>query len=287
MLPGVFYRENIYDNELYYGEIMKKNDLILIGGILLIAFFSFVIIYFSGRSTGSSIKISVDGKSYGTYSLDEDNEIEIKTEYGNNVVTIKDGVAYMSDADCPDKYCMRQGKINHMKENIVCLPHKVIVEVTQSSNEDSQVDIVFKIGEKKMSKRVAKCGLLIALAMVFSYVEVLIPFNFGIPGIKLGLANLIVVVGFYSMKTTDVIAVSLVRIFLSGLLFGNLMSILYSLSGGILSIIVMLLLKRLHKFSIVGVSIAGGVFHNIGQIIVAMLILENFAVAVYLPPLFL
>ena len=136
-----------------------------------------------------------------------------------------------------------------------------------------------------MSKRVAKCGLLIALAMVFSYVEVLIPFNFGIPGIKLGLANLIVVVGFYSMKTTDVIAVSLVRIFLSGLLFGNLMSILYSLSGGILSIIVMLLLKRLHKFSIVGVSIAGGVFHNIGQIIVAMLMLENFAVAVYLPPL--
>lgn len=136
-----------------------------------------------------------------------------------------------------------------------------------------------------MSKRVAKCGLLIALAMVFSYVEVLIPFNFGIPGIKLGLANLIVVVGFYSMKTTDVIAVSLVRIFLSGLLFGNLMSILYSLSGGILSIIVMLLLKRLHKFSIVGVSMAGGVFHNIGQIIVAMLILENFAVAVYLPPL--
>ena len=112
-----------------------------------------------------------------------------------------------------------------------------------------------------MSKRVAKCGLLIALAMVFSYVEVLIPFNFGIPGIKLGLANLIVVVGFYSMKTTDVIAVSLVRIFLSGLLFGNLMSILYSLSGGILSIIVMLLLKRLHRFSIVGVSIAGGVFH--------------------------
>ena len=102
-----------------------------------------------------------------------------------------------------------------------------------------------------MSKRVAKCGLLIALAMVFSYVEVLIPFNFGIPGIKLGLANLIVVVGFYSMKTTDVIAVSLVRIFLSGLLFGNLMSILYSLSGGILSIIVMLLLKRLHRFSIV------------------------------------
>lgn len=136
-----------------------------------------------------------------------------------------------------------------------------------------------------MSKRVAKCGLLIALAMVFSYVEVLIPFNFGIPGIKLGLANLIVVVGFYSMKTTDVIAVSLVRIFLSGLLFGNLMSILYSLSGGILSIIVMLLLKRLHRFSIVGVSIAGGVFHNIGQIIVAMFILENFAVAVYLPPL--
>ena len=121
--------------------------------------------------------------------------------------------------------------------------------------------------------------------MIFSYIEAIIPINFGIPGIKLGLANLIVVVGFYSMKTTDVIAVSLVRIFLSGLLFGNLMSILYSLSGGILSIIVMLLLKRLHKFSIVGVSIAGGVFHNIGQIIVAMLILENFAVAVYLPPL--
>lgn len=136
-----------------------------------------------------------------------------------------------------------------------------------------------------MSKKVAACGVLVALAMIFSYIEVLIPFNFGIPGMKLGLANLVIVIGFYFLKPQEVLLISMVRIFLMGLLFGNGMSIIYSLAGGLLSFLVMLLLKKTEKFSIIGISIVGGVFHNVGQLIAAAAVLENVAVFYYFPAL--
>lgn len=126
-----------------------------------------------------------------------------------------------------------------------------------------------------MAKHAAKIGVFVALAMVFAYIEVLIPFNFGIPGVKLGIANIVVVTGLYIMKERDVWIISMTRILLMGMLFGNGVSMIYSLSGGILSLAVMGLLKKTDKFSVIGVSISGGVFHNVGQILAVALVMES------------
>lgn len=134
-----------------------------------------------------------------------------------------------------------------------------------------------------MSKKVARMGIFVALAMIFSYIEVLIPFDFGIPGVKLGIANLVIVVGLYQFSVKEVFMISLVRILLMGLLFGNAMTLIFSLAGGIISFLVMLCCKKFSSFSIVGVSVLGGIFHNIGQLAVAMAVLMNFKVAFYLP----
>ena len=134
-----------------------------------------------------------------------------------------------------------------------------------------------------ISRRVSSGAMLVALAMIFSYVESLIPINLGVPGIKLGVANLVTVTGLYILA--PMLLVVILRVLLVGFMFGNGMSILYSLAGGILSFLVMLLLKRIKGFSMIGISIAGGVSHNIGQIVVAMCVLENTKLIYYLPVL--
>lgn len=133
-----------------------------------------------------------------------------------------------------------------------------------------------------MAKKVAYCGMLCALAMIFSYVEALIPINFGIPGIKLGLANLVVLFGLYRMAPQEILAVQIARILLLGFMFGNGASIIYSLAGGLLSFAVMLLLIRTKLFTPIGVSAAGGAAHNIGQIILAMVVLRSGGLLYYL-----
>lgn len=136
-----------------------------------------------------------------------------------------------------------------------------------------------------MAKKVAYSAMLVALAMIFSYVEALIPFSFGIPGIKLGLANLVVVIGLFFLKPGQVFGILITRIVLLAFLFGNMASLLYSLAGGILSFCVMLLLKKCKGFSITGISMAGGVSHNVGQLVVAACVVENIHVFYYMPAL--
>lgn len=141
-----------------------------------------------------------------------------------------------------------------------------------------------------MNRRIAKnkvayFGVFTALALIFSYVETLIPIHFGVPGIKLGLANLLIVIMLYKTSVRDALLLSVVRIVLSGFLFGNMFSILYSLAGGLLSLTMMAFLRKRDSFSVIGVSIAGGVFHNIGQLIIAGVVVENFKVSYYLPVL--
>lgn len=138
---------------------------------------------------------------------------------------------------------------------------------------------------KNKRGRVAVFGVFTALALIFSYVELLIPINFGIPGAKLGLANLVIIIVLYKTDWKEALLLSVVRIVLAGFLFGNLFGILYSLAGGILSLAVMAFLKRSGAFSIIGVSMAGGVSHNVGQLIMAMLVVETYAVGYYLPVL--
>ena len=136
-----------------------------------------------------------------------------------------------------------------------------------------------------MKKKVAYFGVFTALALIFSYIESLIPINFGIPGAKLGLANLMVVIVLYKMGAKEAYMLSMVRIVLSGFLFGNLFGIIYSLAGGILSLSIMTLLKKTDKFSIIGISMAGAVCHNIGQLIIAGIVVESTNVIYYMPAL--
>ena len=133
-------------------------------------------------------------------------------------------------------------------------------------------------------KNVAWYGVMIALAFIFSYVETLIPFEMiGIPGVKLGLANLVVVVALYTMRTRDAFVISIVRILLVGFTFGNPYSAIYGLAGGLLSFALMALLKKIDIFGTFGVSMVGGICHNAGQLIVAMLVVENVNLMYYMP----
>ena len=135
-------------------------------------------------------------------------------------------------------------------------------------------------------KQIAEYGLLIALAMVLSYVEVLIPFSVAVPGVKLGLANIVVVFALYRLGKPEAFVISMLRVLLMTFMFGNAFALMYSLSGAILSFVVMLLLLKTGRFSPVGVGIGGGVSHNIGQILCAMVLLETKQIVYYLPVLF-
>lgn len=128
-------------------------------------------------------------------------------------------------------------------------------------------------------------GLLTALAMIFSYIEAILPISLGIPGVKLGIANLVIVFALYRLKPSEAFLINMVRIILINFMFGNLSMMIYSLSGGILSFVVMVLLKKSGWCSIYGVSVAGGVFHNVGQLITAMLALETASLIYYGPVL--
>lgn len=139
--------------------------------------------------------------------------------------------------------------------------------------------------EKWSARRVALCGMMVALAFILSYVEHLIPFNFGIPGIKLGLANLVVVLALYTLNLRDAFIIAVIRIILTGLTFGGLFSMLYSLAGGLLSFILMAFLSRKNLLGTIGVSICGGIAHNVGQLLVAMCVLETGNVWYYFPVL--
>ena len=133
------------------------------------------------------------------------------------------------------------------------------------------------------NKRIAFLGLFVALAFVLSYIEYMLPLNIGIPGAKVGFANLVVMVALYTVGEKNAIALSLIRVVLVGLTFGNISMMMYSLAGAALSLFAMLIAKKIGKLSVTGVSVLGGVFHNIGQIIVAMLVLETESLIYYLP----
>lgn len=134
-------------------------------------------------------------------------------------------------------------------------------------------------------KNVATLGLCVALAMIMSYIESLFPLNFAVPGIKMGLANIVIIFLLYRIGFGAACVVSIIRVFLVSLLFGNVMMMAYSIAGAALSLGLMFLLKRSGKFSVIGVSIAGGVAHNAGQIIMAIILLGAKQIAYYLPVL--
>lgn len=134
-------------------------------------------------------------------------------------------------------------------------------------------------------RKVAYMGLFVALALICSYVEALIPIPIGIPGIKLGLANLVTVLALYRLGTREALCISVLRILLSGFLFGNAFSILYSLAGGLVSFAAMWICKQTELLHVISVSITGGLAHNTAQLFVAAIIVSNFQILYYIPVL--
>ncbi|HJA94399.1 MAG TPA: Gx transporter family protein [Candidatus Eisenbergiella merdipullorum] len=133
--------------------------------------------------------------------------------------------------------------------------------------------------------RTARLGLLLAFALILGYVETLIPFPLGIPGMKLGLPNLAVLLTLYLYGSRQALAVNAARVLLSAFLFGNFFSLLYSLAGALFSFLVMALLKKNPAFSVTGISCAGGIAHNAAQLLVAVLVTETVRILYYIPPL--
>lgn len=139
--------------------------------------------------------------------------------------------------------------------------------------------------ERSAAWRAALCGMFTALAFLFGYVETLIPISLGVPGVKLGLANLVTVVSLYLLGAGAAGGIALVRVILTAFTFGNLSMMFYSLAGAALSLLCMILLKKSGKFGAVGVSLAGGVAHNVGQLLVACAVVESASLLAYLPVL--
>lgn len=136
-----------------------------------------------------------------------------------------------------------------------------------------------------MTKKTAYLGLLCAAAMILGYIESLFPVLAGVPGMKIGLPNLAIVMVMYLYSWKEAAMVSIVRILVIGFLFGNAFSIAFSLAGGMLSLLCMELARRFGKFGCAGVSMVGGVMHNAGQIVIAILIVENVKIGYYFPVL--
>ena len=137
------------------------------------------------------------------------------------------------------------------------------------------------------TRKIAQYGMMVALALIMSYIEAQIPAFVAVPGMQLGLTNIVVVAALYLLGAKSAMFINIVRIILVSLLFGNTMSLAFSLVGGMLSTIIMIVLKKSNKFSTVGVSAAGGITHNIGQILVAVFLLHTSAIAWYLPILWI
>lgn len=119
---------------------MKKKDKILVGGILLCALCMWLC--FSRNNTGNIVHITLDGEKIGSYSLAEEKEIPVESVYGYNIVCIKNGQVFMKEANCPDQYCVNTGKVDSINQTIVCLPHKLIVEVEESKKGENQIDAI-------------------------------------------------------------------------------------------------------------------------------------------------
>lgn len=140
---------------------------------------------------------------------------------------------------------------------------------------------------KNNVKRLTSLALMVTLALILSYIESRIPAFVAIPGVKVGLANIVVVFALYKLGMKEAITISIIRVFLISILFGNPVSMVYSLAGAVLSLTVMFILKRFTPLKEIAVSVSGGIMHNVGQIAVASVILETNVVVYYLPFLIL
>ena len=141
------------------------------------------------------------------------------------------------------------------------------------------------INGQRNAKAIALLGVVAAFAAILSYIETLISFDIWIPGVKLGMANIAIVIVLYLYGSKEALVVNIVRIIIVGLLFGNMFSILFSFTGAFISLIAMTIAKKTNFFTILGVSVAGGVAHNVGQMLVSTLVVKSYSIIYYMPVL--
>ena len=149
-------------------------------------------------------------------------------------------------------------------------------ETHRQNNEKKTTDV----------KMIAACALFTAIAMIFSYIESFLPIPFPVPGFRLGFANIAILAVLYLYGIKEAFIVNIIRIVLSSILFGNINSFFFSIAGGMISLAVMVLMKKTDKLSVIAVSAIGGIVHNIVQVIIAVWVLGSLAIA-YLIPLFI
>ena len=130
---------------------------------------------------------------------------------------------------------------------------------------------------------IALCSVMIAIAMICGYIEMMIPISIGIPGIKLGFANIVTVICIYLIGRWQALVISLIRIILISILFGNIFTLAFSLTGGLVSFISMIIISNICKLSMAGISIIGGIMHNIAQLVIAYILLDNDVIFYYMP----
>ena len=133
------------------------------------------------------------------------------------------------------------------------------------------------------TRKLTGLAMFLAVGIVLSYLEYLVPLNLSVPGMKLGLANMVTMFVLYRYNEKDSFIVLFLRVLISGFLFSGLSTILFGIAGGFLCILIMWITKKTGFFSVTGVSISGAVFHNIGQLIVAFIIMGNNSIMYYLP----
>lgn len=148
----------------------------------------------------------------------------------------------------------------------------------QSQNKNST-----HLSSRLKIERITLSAMLAVIALMFTYVETLLPYDLGIPGVKLGLANLVILISLYKMNFRYAFLINMIRVVLASLLFAGIFAMLYSFAGATASLIIMTLLKKTNKFSLIGVSMAGGVFHNFAQLFVAGFIVSNMRIFAYAP----
>ncbi|MBQ8529259.1 MAG: Gx transporter family protein [Clostridia bacterium] len=236
-----------------------------------------------------------NAKAYQTTDVNTSEKADAKACKTTEVKTCENEACKNSDAEAYEKADAKAYEADGVKtceksNNEACETAdtktcKAEEKVGGGSCEKSKGKVNGRRAGKPDVRRMTAIASLVSVAMVLAYVESLIPAFFTVPGVKVGLANAVTLFALYALDTRSAACISFMRVSLAALLFGSTVSFIYSASGAVLSLLVMILLRRLDVFSPIGVSVAGGVAHNIGQVIAAALTMESVGILYYLAPL--
>ena len=262
----------------------NRFDALVALAVVLLAVVSALCFYLPKNQSGAlTVVIDISGQEVRRVPLSDFTEATVTSRGYTLHIAAEGGAVSVTDSDCPTQDCVHTGAISRAGQSIVCLPAQVVVHLEGASG----TDLTRSWGEhmKWTAKNIALCAVLAALALGLSTLEGLFPISLlvPLPGVKLGLANIVTVFALYQLGAGAALAILLTRCLLGGLFAGNLSAMLFSVLGGLTAMLVMIFLRRLPKLSVYGVSIGGAAAHNIGQMAAAVITLGSTMVLGYLP----